>query len=309
MSWAQRDTYTEEVADGVHAFIQPDGSWMVNNCGFVVGSSGRSILVDTTSTERRTAHLMAEVKARSTRPPMALINTHHHPDHTYGNSQAPEGTPVIGHVRCREEVIAAGLEATKVVVQPDYGNLVLRPPDVTFTDRLTLHLDDIPVELEYVGPAHTSNDIVVWLPEQRVAFAGDLAFAGGQPFLLEGSLAGFPRALEKIRALDAEALVPGHGPVVRGADVGRLLDDLTAYVAFVSEIAEAGRAEGLTPLQVAERHRENPFSGWQETERLVGNLHRAYSELSGADVMTRLRVPDVWPEMVAFHGGPIGCKA
>ncbi|MCB1301646.1 MAG: MBL fold metallo-hydrolase [Tetrasphaera sp.] len=309
MTWAERDTYVEEVTRDVFAFIQPDGSWMVNNCGFVVGSSGRSVLVDTSSTERRTAQFMDAVRAHSSQPPMALVNTHHHPDHTYGNFLAPQGTPVVGHVRCREEVLAAGLEATKVITTPDYGNLELRPPDFTFTDRLTLHLDETPVELEYVGPAHTSNDVLVWLPEQKVVFAGDLAFAGGQPFLLEGSLAGFPKALARIKELGAEALVPGHGPVVRGADVNTLLDDLTGYVEFVSRIASEGMADGMTPLQVAEKYKDNPYSGWQETERLVGNLHRAYSELSGNDLFTRLRVPDVWPEMVSFHGGPIGCKA
>lgn len=309
MSWAERETYVEEVVDGVFAFIQPDGSWMVNNCGFVVGTSGRCVLVDTSSTARRTAQFMDEVRRHSTRPPMALVNTHHHPDHTYGNYQAPDGTPVVGHVLCRDEVLAAGLEATKVITTPDYGDLELRPPDFTFTDRMTLHLDESPVELRYVGPAHTSNDVVVWLPEQRTLFAGDLCFAGGQPFLLEGSLSGFPKALEIIRSYDPQALVPGHGPVVRGDDVGRLLDDLTAYVEFVARIAAEGRAEGLTPLETAMRHKDNPYAGWQETERLVGNLHRAYSELSGAPILTRLRVPDVWPEMVAFHGGPIGCKA
>lgn len=309
MNWAERDTYVEEVAEGVFAFIQPDGSWMVNNTGFVVGDSGRSVLVDTCSTARRTALFLDEVRARSSAPPMALINTHHHPDHTYGNYQAPEATPVVGHVLCRDEVLAAGLEATKVITQPDYGDLEVRPPDFTFSERMTLHLDEIPIDLEYVGPAHTSNDVTVWLPEQRVVFAGDLAFAGGQPFLLEGSVAGFPKALDAIRRLDAQALVPGHGPVVRGADVGRLLDDLTAYVAFVAEIAREGRAKGLTPLQTAERHRDNPYAEWQESERLVGNLHRAYSELAGNPLLTRLRVPDAWPDMVAFHGGPIGCKA
>lgn len=309
MAWADRDAYVEEVTDGVFAFIQPDGSWMVNNTGFVVGSSGRSVLVDTSSTEARTSHFMDEVRSRTTKPPMALVNTHHHPDHTYGNYQAPEGTPVIGHTLCRTEVIAAGLEATKVVTQPDYGNLELRPPDFTFNDRMTLHLDDTPIDLQYVGPAHTSNDVIVWLPEQSTLFAGDLAFAGGQPFLLEGSLAGFPRALQVIKDLDPEHLVPGHGPVTRGADVQKLLDDLIGYVAYVTEIAKQGMAEGLTPLQTAQRHKDNPYSGWQETERLVGNLHRAYSELSGNDLFTRLRVPDVWPEMVQFHGGPIGCKA
>ena len=112
-----------------------------------------------------------------------------------------------------------------------------------------------------------------------------------------------------MRALAPEVLAPGHGPVCRGDQVGQLLDDLDAYVAYVVEVAAASYAEGLTPLEAAIKNRENRFSGWAETERFVGNLHRAYSELSGNPIDTRLTVPSVWPDMVAFHGGPIACHA
>ena len=208
------EPYLEEVADGAWAYVQPDGGWLVNNTGLVVGPGGSSVLVDTSSTERRTRAFLAEVSARTTRAPLALVNTHHHPDHTYGNGFLPASTLVIGHELCRTEVLAAGLEATRVITEPDYGELTVRPPDLTFTDRLTFHLDDeVPVELHHLGPAHTTNDVVVLLPESRVVYAGDLAFVGGQPFVLEGSVAGFLRALDGLRAMQPEVLVPGHGPV------------------------------------------------------------------------------------------------
>ena len=66
---------------------------------------------------------------------------------------------------------------------------------------MTLHLSDFPVELHHVGqPAHTTNDVLVWLPEQQVLFTGDLAFNGGQPFVLEGSIAGFRNAIAQMRS-------------------------------------------------------------------------------------------------------------
>jgi cyclase len=309
MTWAQRDSYIDELAEGVYAFIQPDGGWLVNNCGFIVGPSGRAVLVDTSSTAHRTKRLMAEVASRSSERPMALVNTHHHPDHTYGNYQVPTGVPVIGHMRCREEVIAAGFEATRAIREPEYGDLELRPPDVTFSDRMTLHLDDAHIELRYAGPAHTSNDVIVWLAQEKILFAGDLAFAGGQPFVLEGSVRGYLRSLEMIAGLGVEVLVPGHGPVVRGSEVPRLLDNLRAYTVFVSDVAREGFADGLSPLQTALRHKDNPYSHWHENERLVGNLHRAFAEVSDHPSSVRLRVPDVWPEMEQFNDGPIGCKA
>jgi cyclase len=309
MTWSDGTPYIDELAAGVYAYIQPDGSWMVNNCGVIADPSGRSVLVDTTSTERRNRAMLAEVARVAPGTPTALVNTHHHPDHTYGNGFLPDETLVIGHDKCREEVLRAGLEATKVVTDPDYGNLVLRPPELTFSDQLTLHLPEFPVELRHVGRAHTSNDLLVWLPEQRVLFAGDLAFAGGQPFLLEGSVAGFHSAIVQMRELEPEVLAPGHGPVCRGDEVPRLLENLDAYVAFVAEVAAECHPAGLTPLEAAQKHRDNPYAGWAETHRLVGNLHRAYSELSGNPVDTRITVGSVWPEMVAFHGSPIRSRA
>jgi cyclase len=309
MAWDDGTPYVDPLAAGSYAFIQPVGGWMVNNCGVVVDGSGRAVLVDTTSTERRNRGLLAEVARLSSGAPRAAVNTHHHPDHTYGNGFLPAGTVVIGHEKCRDEVLRAGLEATKVITEPDYGDLRLRPPEITFADRLTLHLLDFPIELRHAGRAHTSNDVLVWLPEQRVLFSGDLAFAGGQPFLLEGSVRGFRGAIAQMRELAPEVLMPGHGPVCRGDEVGRLLDDLDAYVAYVAEVAASSRAAGLTPLEAARKHQDNPFRGWAETERFVGNLHRAYAELENPAVDVRLTVPAVWPDMVAFHGGPIGCLA
>ena len=309
MTWEDATPYVDELAPGLFAYVQPDGGWMVNNCGVVVDGSGTAVLVDTSSTEKRTRAVLAEVARVSRGAPRALVNTHHHPDHTYGNGLLPAETVVIGQQKCRDEVIAAGLEATRVITEPDYGDLTLRPPELTFDRQLTLHLSDFPVELHHVGlPAHTTNDVLVWLPEQSVLFTGDLAFNGGQPFVLEGSIGGFRSAIARIRLLAPEVLVPGHGPVCRGRAVDDLLDAMDAYLAFVGDVAVESHAAGLTPLEAAQKHADNPYSGWAETERFVGNLHRAYAEIDAVE-WTRLSVPDVWADLVAFHGGPIACKA
>jgi cyclase len=311
VSWDDGTPYVEELASGVYAYVQPDGGWMVNNCGTIVDPLGTAVMVDTTSTEKRTRAVLAEVAKVSVGAPRALVNTHHHPDHTYGNGFLPAETVIIGHEKCRESVLGAGLEATKVITAPDYGNLVLRPPEVTFPDRMTLHLEGFALELLHVGgPAHTTNDVLVWLPEQKVLFSGDLAFNGGQPFVLEGSIAGFRRAIAQMQALAPEVLAPGHGPVCRGDDVPRLLSGMDDYLAYVEEVAASSHAAGLSPLEAATKHRDNPFSGWAETERFVGNITRAYAEIDhGTEEWVKLTVPSVWPDMVAFHGGPIGCLA
>src|SRR3954454_23795886 len=167
---------TVEVADGVFAYVQLDGSWWINNTGFVVGDDGVAV-VDTCSTERRTRDFLAAVRARSDAPVRTLVNTHHHGDHTNGNCLFPTSA-VIGHRRCREGVAAGAIGGLDAIFSHiEWGDLHVVPPFVVFDDRLDLYVGDRQIELHYIGgPAHTVGDVVAWLPGESVLFAGDLVF-------------------------------------------------------------------------------------------------------------------------------------
>ena len=155
-----------------------------------------------------------------------------------------------------------------------------------------------------MGPAHSTNDIGVWLPEQRVMFAGDLAFSGGHPIFIEGSLSGFRSAAEQMLALAPNALLPGHGPACRGDEVAKVLDDLIGYVDWIAELARESYAAGLTPLEAAQKAAGGPYADWPEGERVVCNLHRAYVEQNpDYESPVPLSIPSLWPEMVALNGG------
>ena len=106
----------------------------------------------------------------------------------------------IAHAAHAEGVLAAGIPGDQPFWTPfDIGEVVLEPPFLTYTDGVTLWVDDRRVEVTHVGtPAHTTNDSLVWLPEQKTLFAGDLLFAGGTPFLVMGSLAGAIEVLEHV---------------------------------------------------------------------------------------------------------------
>jgi glyoxylase-like metal-dependent hydrolase (beta-lactamase superfamily II) len=294
-----------EVAPGVLAYVQPDGSWMVNNTGAVVGSSA-VMLIDTTSTERRNRALLGAVDQRAGGLPIrAAVNTHHHGDHTYGNWLLPPGIPILAHRRCREEMLRTGLVAQILFPTVDYGKVELLPPTLTFDKTITLHVDQVRVELIFVGPAHTVGDVIAWLPDQGVVFTGDIVFHGGHPFLTEGSLANYPAALERLRELGARVLVPGHGPLA-APDV---LEGLLDYAEWMATLARDGFAAGQEPLEVARRADLGRFATWSEPERLVGNVARAYSELRGEPWATPLDLPSIARDMVEFNGGPLRCRA
>src|SRR5690242_21065535 len=160
----------QEVSSGIYAYIQPDGSWFINNTGFLVGREG-VVSIDTTSTERRTRAYLEAIARVTDRPVRTLVNTHHHGDHTHGNCLLPLAT-VVGHPRCREEILATPLPPPAGIWQaPEWGQLEVNPPFLTFEDHVTLWVDDLRVELHYIGtPAHTTNDVVAWIPERSVLF-------------------------------------------------------------------------------------------------------------------------------------------
>jgi cyclase len=121
-----------------------------------------------------------------------------------------------------------------------------------------------------------------------------------------GSVSGSLHALEWLRSFNARTLVPGHGPV---SDV-RAVDAVQAYLRFVQDTAKRGKEAGLTPLDLARHTDLGAFAELSDTERIVGNLHRAYAELDGAEPGAPIDTRAALMDMVAFNGGqPLRCLA
>ena len=297
-----------EVSAGIYAYVQPDGTWWINNTGFLVGPQG-VISIDSCATQRRTRAYQEAITAVTPAPVRAVVNTHHHGDHTFGNCMFPAAA-IVAHERARAEAIATGPPRDLPFWDgPDWGELTLDPPFVTFTDEITLHAGDLRAQVRYVGTAaHTTNDSIIWIAGRSVLFCGDLIFNGGTPFLLMGSVAGTIDVLEHVvRPLGARTIVPGHGPVFEGQGP---IDATLDYLRFVLEVAGRGHAAGLSPLAAARETDLGRFAGWPDAERIVGNLHRAYAELSGAPRGAAIDIPAALGEMVAYNGGaPLTCLA
>ncbi|KMO97108.1 MBL fold metallo-hydrolase [Streptomyces roseus] len=299
------EPYLVQPATGVYAYVQPDGGWCLNNAGFVT-DGGRTLLIDTAATQRRALALREAVVGAGVPLPRTVVNTHHHGDHTYGNAVfAPEAL-ILAHDNARTEQIAAGHQLELIWPATDFGSVEITAPDLTYSDRMTLHLGGTEVRVIHPGVAHTTGDSIVFLPRQGIVFTGDLVFAEGTPFLAMGSLAGSLRALELLRSLDAETVVPGHGPLTDPS----AYEATERYLRYVAELAREGRAKGLSPLEAARQADLGEFAAWRESERLVANLHRAYAELAGEPEGAPLNILAVLQDMTVMNGGtPILCHA
>jgi len=297
----------QQVSEGIYAYLQPDGSWWLNNTGFLASRDG-VISVDATSTERRTRAYLDAIATVTRKPVRTLVNTHHHGDHTHGNYLFG-GATIVGHERCREAILGTPAPPPAGVwTDVDWGPLEPAPPFLTYTDGVTLWSGDLRCEVRYVGtPAHTTNDSIVHIPERSVVFAGDLLFNGGTPFALMGSVSGWIEVLETVlRPLGARTLVPGHGPVC-GPEV---IDDVLAYLRFVQRTAREAKAQGLSPLQAARAVDLGAFKNLLDAERIVGNLHRAYLELDGGERGAPIDLLQALGDMVAYNAGrPLTCHA
>lgn len=292
-----QEPYLEEVAEGVYAYVQLDGGWYLNNCGFVVGTDG-VVAIDATSTERRTRAYLDAMRGVTDLPVRVLLNTHHHGDHNHGNYLFPTAA-IVAQETCRRETLDAGLIGQALFPDVDWGAIEVKAPFLTFRDRITVWADHVAVECVHIGPAHTTNDVYAWIPSRGVLFTGDLVFHQVTPLALQGAITGWLDALAELKALEPAVVVPGHGPV--GGP--QALDEVERYLRFVQDLAREAHDQGLTALEAAQAADLGGFAQWPDSERLVMNLHRAMSELRGEPHATPLEIGAVLGDTVAYKGG------
>jgi len=297
----------ERVADDVYAWIQPPGTWWINNAGAVGGADG-VVLIDTCATRRRTERFLAAVaEATAARPIRLAVNTHLHGDHTYGNALLPESTVIVAHEQTRTGLLADFLlTATPPIWSPtpDWDITQIRPPTVTMRDNMVLHNGSRRIELHHPGyPAHTLGDVVAWLPAERVLFTGDLLFHQVTPLVFMGSVDGALRSLDWLAGFDAAVTVPGHGPLIPGAELSNVLAAHERYYRFIRDTA--AQAGDRSPLDVARDVDLGEFATWPDPERLVLNLHRAHADRTG----TTMDLLAAFTDAITWHGGPLHCTA
>jgi cyclase len=296
-----------EVVPGIHAWVQPDGSWWLNNAG-VVYSGSSMILIDTCATRRRTQLFLDAVAATCGDASIDLaVNTHLHGDHVYGNALLPSSTVIVSQTQTRDGILADFLLANTPPIwspTPDWGISAIRAPTVTFGTAMTLHVGDVAVSLQHPGyTAHTVGDAVAWVPSARVLFTGDLVFNQVTPLVFMGSVAGALEAVDWLRTFPAEHIVPGHGPLLEGSDFAAALDTHARYYRFIQSTAASGLDRGLTPLQAAQEAGLGEFEGLPDQERIVLNLHRAYAEAGN----TEMNLIAAFTDAIEYNGGPLHC--
>jgi glyoxylase-like metal-dependent hydrolase (beta-lactamase superfamily II) len=292
------------VADGVWAWLQPNGGWGEANAGLVLGGD-RALLVDTLWDERLAREMLAAMSAvQENRPLQFVFNTHSDGDHWWGNRTVPAGAEILTTTASRETMqadakpreLARMVKLTRwagrvpwplrpmsryvhAMLAPfDFEHVQLRFPDRSFDQEETLELGGRQARLIKVGPAHTPGDAIVHVPDARVVFAADVLFDGATPVMWFGPLEGWIGALDTLLGLQADVYVPGHGPP-GGPEIVREMRD---YMSWLGEVVRAQHAAGTSPLDAARAVLAAPeferWRNWVAPERIVitvDTIHRA----------------------------------
>jgi len=296
-----------EIVPGVHAWVQPDGSWWLNNAG-AIHADGEVVLVDTCANRDRTTRFLAAVaQATGDAPIRTAVNTHLHGDHVYGNALLPASTVIVSHTKTRQGILEDFLLKNTPPVwspTPNWEIDDLRAPDVTFSSSVSLFAGTTEIVLKHPGhTAHTVGDVVAWLPASAILFTGDLVFNQVTPMVAMGSITGAQRSVDWLRTFPAQHVVPGHGPLLTGDAFAEVLDTHARYYQFVRDTAVDGIARGLSPLAAAQGCDLGEFRDLPDQERMVLNLHRAYAEITE----TPMDLLKAMTDAVVYNGGPLHC--
>jgi cyclase len=278
-------TDLRQLAPNVYVYQQQGGTGLPNagisNAGLFVGEDWSVALDALGFPVQSKAFLAAAKKATGGKPIAQLINTHHHGDHVAGN-QFFLPAQILSHPYCRQEVLKAVPNTPKSWPKQEGladGTEVrkLTPPSVTFEDKLIYTIGGNTVEFHFAGPAHTWGDIMAYLPQDKILFAGDLAFFHLVPYAHNGFVSKWLEAVDKIMKMDVDTIVPGHGPVGGKKDLAEMAEYFRVLKVEAKKRYDAGMSAGRAAADI----KMGKFDNWMGPERIVMNTVRLYDEFKG----------------------------
>jgi glyoxylase-like metal-dependent hydrolase (beta-lactamase superfamily II) len=250
------------------------------NIGAVIGDDG-VLIVDTRISPRQADEILADLRELTPLPVRAVVDTHHHSDHSFGNARF-RPAPIWGHERCAATIRSAGeRERARVMaavpeIAAEVGEVVLDPPDRTFGDDeqppVPFDAGGRRVELRFLGRGHTDNDIVAIVPDADVLFAGDLLENDATPYFGDGFPLDWPVTAERLVDIATGTVVPGHGRV---ADRAFAIRQMTEF----REIAELATLVNDGALSFGDATVRAPYPADAAQEPLARALAQLRGEL------------------------------
>jgi cyclase len=218
-------------------WIEGDGG----NSGVIIGDKG-VIVIDAKTTEAGGKQLLEDIAKITPKPVTTVIFTHSDGDHVNGIAAFPSGIKIIAQANDKaeqEKALAAGGRGA-----PPAGHL---PTEVVSKEKESEKIDGVQFEFHHWANAHTSGDLIIYLPKEKIVFCGDI-IAGGKtadPLIhleKDGSSEGWITTVKGIVKLNSDQFVEGHGDVLTKADIEKRLSDAEAKRAKVKDLVAQGKS-------------------------------------------------------------------
>lgn len=261
-----------EIAEGVYAWINEN---CATNAGFIVGEEG-VVVIDTLMTPSLAGSLMTVVRDVTQKPIRYVINTHFHGDHVYGN-QYFLPTPIVGHENCKFDLDTKwdsnfNRYWSREALRPELSRIVKTTPDVTFNDKMSIWLGSREIQLSFHGRAHSNSDILLYLPEEKVLFVGDLAVNKTLPAFPDGHITDWVSVLEQVDKVDTDTIVPGHGPVGTKAE----FNEAKGLLNLLNTQIKSAFDNGSTEDEASKNIDVGIYSGFANQDRIPQIVEMAY---------------------------------
>jgi glyoxylase-like metal-dependent hydrolase (beta-lactamase superfamily II) len=293
----------DELAPGLYGYTAEGDP----NSGVVIGDDS-VLVVDAQATPAMAQDVIARIRSVTDKPIKHVVLSHYHAVRVLGAS-AYKGAEIIASDVTRDMIVERGQQD----MESEIGRFPrlfrgkdsipgLTWPMLTFHKRMTLYLGKREVQIIHVGRSHTAGDTVVWLPKEKVLFAGDTIEFDSTPYCGDAHFGDWPGTLAAIKALGAEKLVPGRGrSLISLDDVNRGIADTSAFTTDLFNCAKAGVAKGWTLKQVydeAMSFMRPKYGHWVIFEHCMPfDVSRAYDEANGLDkpqIWTAKRDIEMW---------------
>jgi cyclase len=275
-----------KLSETTYAFLQREApgqsNYSVSNFGIVAGP--RSLLaIDAGGAPQHARNFIAAAKSLG-KPFDRVVITHSHPDHILGLTQFEPDIEIVAQEDTREQMSRMGAMPTPAywATNPAWGRpgdvnrLIL--PTVTFRERMSVHYGDTQVDFIWPGRAHTTSDVLVKVPRDRILFMGDIAFFGVTPLNGSGFIEDWIRLCDRtIEDASVETIVPGHGPVGGKAQLKEMRDYLDLLWREGRKKFDAGVSAGRAAAEID----LGRYATWTDADRIASNLARLYAEFRG----------------------------
>jgi cyclase len=246
---ATAQTHLTRVSPNLYAYIS-DNDHSANST-ILVGQHG-ILVVDTGLNATEGQKLLADIRSVSALPVKFIVNTHYHPDHQGGNGVVGPEAIVISSpfTRERTQQLMTHFTQNPTTGTPADQRPAFKLATETVGDKLTIYMDDDPVEIIAAGPAHTMGDVYVFFPKQHTIAAGDVLMSNSSPAMDQGSAPNWIRTLDAMLALPADHFVPGHFELGTRETITRFRNYMVDLKAQVDRLNESGATAEQVRAQI-----------------------------------------------------------